>query len=88
MRIGRNPQPVVLKLMADRILISLDAGAEVSTVARSLRAKGAGHVEKLETVPDVLVALVDEADCEAFLDKARQIAGVRHAERDQMRFSS
>jgi len=74
--------------MADRILISLEAGTEVSTVARSLRAEGAGQVEKLESIPDVLVALVDEADSEAFLGKARQIAGVRGAERDQMRFSS
>ena len=77
-----------MKLMADRILISLDAGADVLTVTRSLRAEGAHHVEPLETIPDVLVALVDETDSEAFLRKARQVAGVRNVERDQMRFSS
>jgi hypothetical protein len=74
--------------MADRILISLDAGADVSTVMRLLRAGGANHVEPIETIPDVLVALVDETDSEAFLGKARQVAGVRNVERDQMRFSS
>ncbi len=74
--------------MSERILISLEANADLSVVTRSLRAKGASGVEKVEGVPDVLVAMVATADGEAFLEKAVRVAGVRAAERDAMRFSS
>jgi hypothetical protein len=74
--------------MNERVLISLEKNADSGLLAAALRRAGAGTIEPIESLPDTLLAMVDEEDVDAFLERARDLAGVRHAERDSMRYSS
>ena len=74
--------------MAERILISHVSGADVAALDASLRVAGAATVAPIESLPDTLLATVDADDADAFVARASELAGVRHAERDRMRYSS
>jgi len=74
--------------LSERMLISHDSGADRAALTDALRAAGAVSVSPIESLPDTLLAIVEDADAERFLARAQELAGVRHAERDRLRYSS
>lgn len=74
--------------MSERVVISLEPRADRAVIEAALRAAGAMSVDAFESLPDTLLATVEEADADRFVGRAQQLAGVRHAERDRLRYSS
>jgi len=69
-------------------LISHDSGADRAVLQAALRAAGAISVDAIESLPDTLLVTVEDSDVDRFLERAQGLAGVRHAERDRLRYSS
>jgi predicted ATPase len=74
--------------MSERVLISHAPGADVASLVKALENAGAATVEPIAVLPDTLLATVDGDEVDAFVDHARALPGVRHAERDRMRYTS
>jgi hypothetical protein len=74
--------------MSERVVISLASGADRAVVEAALRAAGAISVSAIDSLPDTLLATVEDADVDRFVGRAQHLAGVRHAERDCLRYSS
>lgn len=74
--------------MNERVLISHESDADLGLLGAALQHAGAATIEPIESLPDTLLAIVDKGDVDAFVGRARGLAGVRHAERDRMRYSS
>jgi hypothetical protein len=71
--------------MSDRIIIGLDPGASPQSIISRLLEIGAKQVQPIEGIPDALIADVDENRSDAFIRRALQLPGIRHAEHDQLR---
>jgi len=74
--------------MSERVVISHDSGADRAVLEAALRAAGAISVGVVDSLPDTLLATVEDVDVDRFVERARHLAGVRHAERDRLRYSS
>ena len=74
--------------MSERVVISHEHGAAVGALRIALGEAGATAVEPIGSLPDTLLATVDASEVDAFVRRAAALPGVRHAERDHMRFTS
>lgn len=80
-------EPMIGPVMDDRIIVSHRPDVDRVLLMKQLEAAGATRVEQMAVLPETILAIVDADAVDDFIRQAAALPGVRHAERDRMRYS-